>query len=85
MDLPISFLIGFISGILYNEHIYRQSIIFPRRSLFLSFWVRLIILGAFMLPIGVYFETKGLLTFLVANLLARFLHTVLRGFVIVRY
>ncbi len=85
MDVLISLLLGFGSGLLYNEHIYRQSLSFPKRNPFLSFWVRLFLLGCVSLGVALQFSEKGLLAFLSANLLARLIHTLLRGFVIVRY
>jgi len=85
MEALISLLLGFVSGLLYNEHIYRQAVRFPRRSPFLSFWFRLSLLGGITLAVALHFSATGLILFLTANLLARLLHTLLRGFVIVRY
>ncbi len=85
MEALISLLLGFFSGLLYNEHIYRQAIRFPRKSPLLSFWVRLSLLGAITLAVALHFSPTALILFLTANLLARLVHTLLRGFVIVRY
>ncbi|GEM_PF-1728846 len=85
MEVFISFLVGFISGLLYNEHLYRQTIIFPAKNPFFSFWVRISLLGVVLYLVVVHFSFKGVVVFLIANLVARFIHIILRGFVIVRY
>jgi len=85
MELLLSLLLGFVSGLLYNEHIYRQARIFPKRKLFLSFWIRFLPLGLLALLIAKFWGGKALLVFILANLVARFLHTIFRGFVVVRY
>ena len=85
MDVAFSLLLGFFSGILYNEHIYRQSVRFPRSRPFLSFLVRFSLLGAVALLVAFLWKSEGLLLFLAGNLAGRLLHTFLRAFVIVRY
>ena len=81
--LPV--LAGFLSGILYNEHIYQQAVRFPKRSILFSFWVRFLFLSLVMLIVAKTYEERGLLFFLFSTLVARFLHTLLRAFVAVRY
>ena len=85
MDLLLSFLCGFLSGILYNEHIYRQSLRFPKSRPFHSFLIRFSLLGILALLIAEVWGAEALLPFLVGNLVGRFLHTFLRAFLIVRY
>ena len=85
MDLLLPLLLGFLSGLLYNEHIYRQSLKFPRSRPYLSFFVRFSILGTVALAVALIWDAEGLLFFLGGNLAGRFLHTFLRAFVIVRY
>ncbi len=85
MELALSFLLGFISGVLYNEHIYRQSMRFPRSRPFLSFLVRFSLLSVVAFLVAHLWKAEGLLLFLVGNLAGRFLHTFLRAFLIVRY
>jgi len=85
MEFLLSLLLGFISGLLYNEHIYRQARGFPKRKLLLSFWIRFLPLGILAFLIAKFWGGEALLGFILANLVARFLHTFLRGFVVVRY
>ncbi len=85
METFTSALLGFLSGLIYNEHIYQQAIRFPKRDLRFSFWVRFPLLALLMTLTGTLFGSEGLLTFLILNLTARFLHTVFRSFVAVRY
>jgi len=54
MDVVFSLLLGFVSGLFYNEHIYRQSINFPRRNPLLSFWIRITLLGLTILVVAAY-------------------------------
>ena len=74
-----------ITGLLYNEHIYRQSVRFPKSKPISGFWIRLILTGIVALLIAETLGAKHLLVFLGGNLLARLLHTLFRGFLIVRY
>ncbi len=85
MEFPISFIAGMITGLLYNEHIYRQSMRFPGSRPASGFCLRLILTGAVALLIADILGAKYLLAFLAGNLLARLLHTLFRGFLIVRY
>ncbi|MDQ7038930.1 MAG: hypothetical protein Q9N26_07020 [Aquificota bacterium] len=84
MEAFTSALLGFLSGLIYNEHIYQQAVRFPRKDLRFSFWVRFLPLALLMTFVGTLFGPEGLLYFLVLNLTARFLHTVFRSFVAVR-
>jgi len=85
VETLLSLLVGFLSGVLYNEHIYRQSIKFPKSNPFHSFLIRLFLLGAVAAYVAKMGGVEALLAFLGGNLAGRFLHTLLRAFVIVRY
>lgn len=85
MEILFSLLLGFLSGLLYNEHIYRQARTFPKRRFLLSFWIRFLPLGILALLVAKLWGSEALLGFILSNLIARFLHTLLRGFVVVRY
>ncbi len=75
----LAILVGIVAGFLYTEHIYKQSRIFPKRRLLLSFWVRFVILGvvgvAVLKLLGIY----GFLFFSAGFLISLFLNTLRRG------
>ena len=85
MDQALPVLIGLVTGVLYNEHIYQQSVRFPRRVLILSFWVRFSLLSLVTIGVALAFGGAGLVAFTVSTLAARILHTLFRSFVAVRY
>ena len=85
MDLILSFLWGSIFGLFYNEHIYLQAKNFPSRNILYSFWLRFMVLSLVTLLVAYLYGARGVLVFFLGNLVVRFLHTVLRGFVFVRY
>jgi hypothetical protein len=85
VEIFLSAVLGILSGLAYNEHIYQQAVRFPRRDPRFSFWVRFLPLSLVMTLVGFAFGESGLLTFLLTTLTARFLHTILRSWRAVRY
>ncbi len=85
MAILISFLLGLVSGALYNEHIYRQSLSFPESRPILGFTLRLGITAVVGIFVAVVFGSNGLLAFAGGNLLGRLIHTAVRGLLVVRY
>ncbi len=85
MSPALSFFLGFLSGLAYNEHIYRSSRRFPHSRVFTSFLLRFSLLALIILLIARLYGSKALLFFIVGNLVGRGLHTLIRGFVVVRY
>ena len=85
MELILSFLLGSVLGLLYNEHIYRQTKRFPARGVLYSFWVRFIALFICALVVALLYGPYALLSFAVGNLIFRFLHTLFRALIFVRY
>ena len=84
MELILSFLCGLLSGVFYNEHIYRHSLRFPESKPFQSFLLRFSLLGVLAILVAQAGGTEALLSFAGGNLIGRFIHTFLRAFVIVR-
>ncbi|WP_457600292.1 N-ATPase subunit AtpR [Hydrogenivirga sp.] len=82
MELFISFVVGVVTGLVYNEHLYRQARNFPNSSPMMGFWLRLLFTGVIALILAERFGAKALLLFLAGNLVARFLHTLVRGFAV---
>ncbi|RLJ71366.1 hypothetical protein BCF55_1666 [Hydrogenivirga caldilitoris] len=85
MEFLLSFTAGILTGLLYNEHIYRQATNFPKSNPLKGFWLRLTLTGLVALVIAKSWGAQALLTFVAGNLLARLVHTFLRGFPVVRY
>ncbi|NPA40903.1 MAG: hypothetical protein GXO18_01330 [Aquificae bacterium] len=85
MEFILSFGVGFVSGIIYNEHLYRQSRRFPNSRVFLGSLIRLSFAGAVAVVILMRFGTKGVLAMILGFLVAKFIHVLLRGFLVVRY
>ena len=85
MELILSFFLGSVLGLLYNEHIYRQVRRFPEGGILYSFWVRFLALFAFALVVALLYGPYSLLSFAFGNLIFRFLHTLFRSFIFVRY
>ena len=80
MEYPLSLLGGFLSGVLYNEHIYRESRTFPRKGLLYAFKVRLLLLAGIMILVALSFGAGGLLVFTISHLVGRFAHLIWRVF-----
>ncbi len=79
MDNFLAFLVGAIAGILYTEHIYLQSRIFPRRSPLLNFWVRFAAIAVSGIYILKGFGLEGFFLFCSGFILFLFLNTLRRG------
>jgi hypothetical protein len=78
MDVMVSLLPGFLSGILYGEHLYLQTRIFPKRKLLLSFWVRFGATSVLFLAVAGVGGSSHLLSFFVGHLVGRFFHALVR-------
>jgi len=85
MEVILSFLLGSLTGFIYNEHLYRQARRFPKTGFLYSFWMRFLFLFAVAFPVAYFLGADALLAFALGNLILRFLHTFLRAFVFVRY
>ena len=85
MELILSFLLGSVLGLLYNEHIYRQARRFPAGGILYSFWIRFLPLFICAMIVALFYGSYALLSFAIGNLIFRFLHTLFRAFIFVRY
>ncbi len=85
MELILSFFLGSVLGLLYNEHIYRQARRFPAGGILYSFWIRFLTLSVCALVVSLLYGPYSLLSFAVGNLIFRFLHTLFRAMIFVRY
>ena len=81
----LSFFIGFLSGLLYNEHIYRQSRRSQGSGYTFGFLLRLSFVALLGIIVALRFGSMGVLLFFAGNLVARIIHTLVRGVLIVRY
>jgi len=84
VEILLLFLFGLLSGILYNEHIYRRSLLFPRSNPLTSFLLRFSLLGVALFLVAKVGGAEALLSFVGGNLVGRFVHTFLRAFLTVR-
>ena len=80
MEYSVSLLGGFVSGALYNEHLYKESIAFPRKRFIYTFKVRFLLLAGLMILIALSLGGGGLLLFTVSHLVGRFAHLLWRIF-----
>ena len=85
MDFLTYFFIGFVAGIFYSEHIYRQARRFPKRHHFFNFFTRFSAMALFLYLIiknteGIYiaFLTVGLTIGIIT-------HALVRGFFLIKY
>ncbi len=80
MEYSLSLLGGFVSGALYNEHIYKESRLFPKKRFLYTFKVRFLALAVLMTLVAFWLGAGGLLAFAISHLFGRFAHLILRTF-----
>ncbi len=79
------FILGFISGIFYSEHIYRQAKKFPKKHHFFNFFVRFSAMGLFFYLILKNSEAGETISLLVGLTIGIIVHAWVRGFLLIKY
>ncbi len=85
MGFFIYFLIGFVAGIFYGEHIYRQARIFPKRHPFFNFFTRFSAMALFLYLIIKNAEGLYIASLTVGLSVGIITHTLVRGFLLIKY
>ncbi len=79
MDLALIIIVGFLSGLLYVQNIYRSSK--RAKNPFLTFPIRFFLTALIILLIGEKFGVRGLIIFTFSHLSGVLLFTAYRAFV----